>query len=133
MRLLSDVFEAGGVDVVIEGNVHNYQRTFPMTFKAKPPAATPILAVDGQWTLDKNFDGAKNTQPHGVIYLITGAGGAGLYDTDQNDDASTWLEFTAKFNSKVHSLTVADVEGRTARFRQVSAAGDVIDSFVISK
>ncbi len=133
MRLLSDVFEAGGVDVVIEGHVHNYQRTFPLTFKAKPPVATPIRAVDGEWTLDKNYDGAKNTKPHGVMYLITGAGGAALYDPEQNDDPSTWLEFTAKFNSKVHSLTVADVEGRTAKFKQVSAAGDVIDAFVITK
>jgi len=133
MRLLSDVFEAGGVDVVIEGHVHNYQRTFPLTFKAKPPSARPILTVEGEWKLDKNYDGAKNTQPHGVIYLITGAGGAELYDPDQNDDPSSWLEFTAKFNSRVHSLTVADVDGRTAKFRQVSAAGDVIDTFSITK
>ncbi len=34
---------------------------------------------------------------------------------------------------EVHSLTVADVDGRTAKFRQVSAAGDVIDTFSITK
>jgi acid phosphatase type 7 len=133
MRTLSDVFEAQGVDVVISGHVHNYQRTYPMTFRVKGTPQMPIKEVAGDWTLDKTFDGAENTHPKGVLYLITGAGGAGLYDPQQNDDPSTWLEFTAKFNSKVHSLTVADIDGRTAKFRQISADGDAIDSFTITK
>jgi predicted phosphodiesterase len=33
MRLLSPIFEKGGVDVVFNGHVHNYQRSFPLTFK----------------------------------------------------------------------------------------------------
>ena len=32
MRVLVDLFEAGKVDVVWTGHVHNYQRTFPLTF-----------------------------------------------------------------------------------------------------
>jgi hypothetical protein len=32
MRLLADVFEAGGVDVVFSGHVQNYQRTYPLRF-----------------------------------------------------------------------------------------------------
>src|SRR5262249_34258471 len=35
MRLLADVFEKGGVDIVFAGHVHNYQRTFPMRFAVK--------------------------------------------------------------------------------------------------
>ena len=133
MRTLSDVFEAGGVDVVISGHVHNYQRSWPLTFRAKSPAPAENGEVDGDWTLDKSYDGDTNTRPRGVIYLITGGGGAPLYDPEQSDDPSSWLEFTARFNSKIHSLTVADIDGRTARFRQVSAAGEVIDSFSITK
>lgn len=34
MRLLVDVFEAGGVDIVFSGDVHNYQRTYPLRFSA---------------------------------------------------------------------------------------------------
>jgi len=133
MRVLSDVFEAGGVDVVISGHVHNYQRTHPLKFHVTSPPRAPITTVDGEWTLDKSYDGETNTRPQGVIYLITGAGGAPLYDLEQGDDPSSWLEFTAKFYSKTHSLTVADVDGRTAKFRQISAAGEVIDSFTITK
>ena len=131
-RVLSEVFEAGGVDVVISGHVHNYQRTYPMTFKAGP-VTYPLKLVEGQWTLDKSFDGDRNKSPKGVIYLITGAGGAGLYDPTQNGDPSSWLEFTMKFRSDVHSLTSAEVDGRTVRFKQVSETGEVIDSFAISK
>ena len=39
--------------------------------------------VEGTWTLDKAYDGTAQTAPEGIIYLVTGAGGAKLYDTDQ--------------------------------------------------
>ena len=32
MRVMADVFEAGGVDLVFCGHVHNYQRTYPLRF-----------------------------------------------------------------------------------------------------
>jgi hypothetical protein len=131
-RVLSDVFEAGGVDVVIAGHVHNYQRSYPLTFRADP-AKVPLKQVGGEWRIDKNYDGDKNTQPKGVLYLITGAGGAGLYDPGQTDAPSTWLEFTAKFKSNMHSLTAALIDGRTAKFQQISEHGDVLDSFTITK
>jgi 3',5'-cyclic AMP phosphodiesterase CpdA len=33
MRLLAPIFEKGNVDIVFAGHVHNYQRSYPMTFK----------------------------------------------------------------------------------------------------
>ncbi len=47
MRQLSDVFEAGKVDVVFMGHVHNYQRSFPLTFAAKPGPDGKMLAKNG--------------------------------------------------------------------------------------
>lgn len=47
------------------------------------------------------------------VSLIIGAGDAALYDPQQSDDPSSWLEFTAKFNFKMHSFAVAEVDGRT--------------------
>ena len=38
MRLVSDIFEHRGVDVVFSGHVHNYQRSHPLTFLARPAA-----------------------------------------------------------------------------------------------
>jgi hypothetical protein len=137
MRLLSPIFEAHNVDVVFAGHVHNYQRSFPMTFKPglqpNGNVAGPKGEVAGEWKLDKDFGDGASRKPHGVIYIVSGAGGAGLYNPEQENDPSTWQAFTNKFISKVHSLTVVDVDGKTFRLKQISENGDEIDSFRISK
>jgi len=89
--------------------------------------------VNGQWTLDKSFDGDKDTTPEGVIYIITGAGGQTLYNPEQNEDPDSWQKFTTKFVSNVHSLTVADVDGKTLVLRQVAADGKELDKIKITK
>jgi hypothetical protein len=144
MRVLSPVFEAGKVDVVFNGHVHNYQRTYPLKFvPAEKNNATPILDdkgklvknrhVDGKWTLDKSFNGQTDTTPEGVIYVVTGAGGQHLYNPEQQDDPASWQEFTFKHISKVHSLTVADVDGPTLTIRQLTVDGEEVDRFVVTK
>ena len=143
MRILSPVFEAGKVDVVFNGHVHNYQRSFPLRFV--PEKQNPIVitgtenkriigrVVNGSWTLDKSFDGKTDTSPNGIIYLVTGAGGQTLYNPEQNNDPASWQEFTDKFISNVHSLTVANVKGKTLTIQQLSADGKELDSFKIVK
>jgi len=143
MRLLSPAFEAGNVDIVFNGHVHNYQRSYPLTFV--PYKKSILLAgtgtgeavrgrlVEGSWKLDKSFDGKTKTKPKGIIYLVTGAGGAELYNREQNDDPDSWLKFTSKFVSKVHSLTVADVKGKKLTIKQISADGKILDAFMITK
>jgi acid phosphatase type 7 len=133
MRRLSDVFEAGGVDIVFSGHVHNYQRSYPLRFKAKPldPAAPTLTG--GEWTLDKEFDGVSKTKPNGVIYIVTGAGGAHLYNPEQQDDPASWQTFTTKFVSKVNSFTVVDAHGHKLAIRQISQDGKELDSFVVAR
>ena len=65
--------------------------------------------------------------------MITGAGGADLYNPEQEDDPASWQPFTYKFISQVNSLTVADVDGPTLTVRQVSADGRELDRFVVTK
>ncbi|MGC8641380.1 MAG: purple acid phosphatase family protein [Isosphaeraceae bacterium] len=136
-RRLADLFEEGKVDVAFSGHVHNYQRTFPLHFVAEKVAGDKEARkkghVPGRWTLDRSFDGQKVTHPNGVIYLTTGAGGAKLYNPEQQDDPSSWQEFTHKFVSKVHSLTVAEVEGPKLTIRQISLDGKELDKFVVTK
>jgi len=143
MRLLSPVFEAGNVDVVFNGHVHNYQRSFPLTFT--PDKTGTLLTggkdgktihgrvVNGEWKLDKVFDGVKNTKPQGVIYIVTGAGGQELYNPEQTDDPDSWQKFTDKFISNTHSLTVADVEGTKLTLRQLRADGTELDKIIVTK
>jgi hypothetical protein len=137
MRVLADVFEAGRVDIVWSGHVHNYQRTFPLTFRAqRGPDGQPVRISDkipGAWDLDTSYDGRTRTRPRGVIYIITGAGGAGLYNPEQQDAPTSWQPYTQRFLSRIHSLTVADLDGTRLTVRQVSARGEELDRFVVTK
>ena len=136
-RLLAPLFEKYGVDLVLCGHIHNYQRSYPMQFVPDPEAGKLPITVDGRvkgrWTLDREFDGKTRTKPKGVIYLVTGGGGARLYNTDQTDDPGSWQEYTAKFVADTHSMTVVDVDANRLSVKQVSAAGDELDRFVITR
>ena len=142
MRLISPILEGGKVDIVFAGHVHNYQRTYPLTFKPDN-LGTQLVAganniktgktVNGRWTLDKSFNGKRNTKPNGIIYITTGAGGQGLYNPEQEKDTDSWQRFTTKFVSTVHSFTVMDVEGKTLVLRQVDINGKEVDRVKITK
>ena len=137
MRLLSPLFEANHVDIVFAGHVHNYQRSFPLTFLPAPQpdgaAVGPGGEVAGEWKLDKTFRDGANAGPHGVIYIVSGGGGAELYNPEQQADPGSWQGFTDKFISQVHSLSVVDIDGKTFRLTQVSETGQTVDSFRIVK
>ena len=143
MRLLAPIFEAGKVDVVFNGHLHNYQRSFPMTFEPFKQGTLMVggrdgktvrgRVVPGHWKLDKSFDGVNDTTPDGVIYVVTGAGGQHLYNPEQQGDPDSWEKFTDKFISTVHSLTEVDIDGRTFTSRQLTADGRELDRFRITK
>jgi 3',5'-cyclic AMP phosphodiesterase CpdA len=133
MRPLSPIFEAGHVDVVFAGHVHNYQRSFPLEFVPDGAPAGPKGEIAGDWKLDKEFGDGEHGKPHGVIYIVSGAGGAELYNPEQQIDPASWQTFTNKFISQVHSLSVVDIEGGIFRLKQLSETGEVVDSFRIAK
>jgi hypothetical protein len=134
MRVVSDLFEEGGVSFVFAGHVHNYQRTHPLKFAVeKGFVLGKEDKVPGTWTLDKSFDGRNNKKPNGVIHIVTGAGGARLYNEDQTNNPPTWQEFTTKFISNVHSFTVLDAEQNKLTLRQISDSGKELDRIVIEK
>ena len=142
MRLIAPILEQGKVDIVFAGHVHNYQRTYPLTFKpdnlgtqlvAGPNNIKTGKTVNGRWTLDKDFNGKRNTKPEGVIYITTGAGGQGLYNPEQTKDKDSWQKFTVKFESTVHSFTLLDVNGAVLTLSQVDINGKEVDRIKITK
>ena len=133
-RVLADLLEKSGVDLVFCGHVHNYQRTHPLRFVADRKAVAANGNVDGRWTLDTAYDGVTRTRPDGIIYVVSGAGGARLYGGSHEDDA--WRQpFTARLIADVHSMTVVDVDDNADRLtlRQVSAGGEEVDRFVVTR
>jgi predicted phosphodiesterase len=162
-RKFAPIFEANGVDVVFAGHVHNYQRSKPLKFlpatgaaaavaakptpddpKATAPSGAPKIPpsyVNGAFTLDEAFDGAKNTHPKGVIYVVQGGGGAKLYTgtVDKNlaklpnGGKDNFAAFNAKYEDKVHSFCLVDLTARKFELRTIDEKGQEIDRCVIEK
>jgi hypothetical protein len=59
------LFDKYGVDLVLEGHVHNYQRSFPLKFNQENPA-NPITTSLTKTSYDN---------PNGAIFAIVGTGG----------------------------------------------------------
>ena len=98
---LVPVFETYGVDVVFNGHDHHYERTCPI------------------------LDGACTTpQDGGVVYYVTGGGGAPLYSVGDYQ----W--FTAYSDSLNHFLKV-EVNDCRLRVDAIDTNGSVFDSYEI--
>jgi acid phosphatase type 7 len=137
MRLVADIFERRHVDIVFAGHDHTYQRSRPLTFHAIPDSTGHLRrrdgTVQGDFGLDSAFDGRTRTAPRGVLYIVSGAGGATLYDSVQTGDPSTWQPFTVKFVADVHSFTVVDIRDASLVLRQISEAGAELDRIRVTR
>jgi acid phosphatase type 7 len=100
MRAIAPVLEAGRVNIVFNGHVHNYQR-------AKPT-------------------------PKGPYYIVTGAGGAELYDQKFAKDKSKWQPFTQNYQAG-YSFTSLEYDANRISMRQINASGRVIDQIKIQR
>jgi acid phosphatase type 7 len=132
MRPISPLLEKHDVDLVLAGHAHNYQRTAPLRFKPTQ-AGLRGKPVGGEFTVDEAFDGKTITRAQGPIHIVTGAGGAELYDLWQTDARASWQPWTRAFLSDQHSFTVLDVDGRTLRLRQLDAEGRELDAITLTK
>ncbi len=100
------VIEEAGVDLVFNGHDHNYQRTYPLL-------------------------GGHIVEPgRGVIYIVTGAGGAELYDMKPADQRPGYL---AACNDHQHSFTQVTITGDDLTLRQIAAAGQILDELKLQK
>ena len=105
-QTLVPVIEETGVDVVFNGHDHNYQRIKPM------------------------WQGAPAVSGPSVRYVVTGAGGARLYQASAD---SPGAELVDKFVADRHSFSVVAIDGDTLNFQQIDIQGDVIDEWSLTK
>ncbi|MBS1991468.1 MAG: metallophosphoesterase [Cyanobacteria bacterium SZAS LIN-2] len=137
MRFLADIFERNGVDVVFNGHAHLYDRSRPLKFAVaggiKPEAMDKDGYVAGQFVYDTKFDGVTNTVPDGVLYIVTGGGGAKLDSRELEGQPSLWQPSTAKLLGDRHSFTLADFSPEALRLTQIDYEGKTVDSFVITR
>lgn len=97
---LLPVLEEGGVDIVLAGHDHHYERS------------APIRDV----CLSSAFD------DNAVTYVTAGAGGASLRPA-----TGDW--FTARVESDVHSYLSLTIHGCVAHGEAIDVDGDVVDTF----
>lgn len=95
----SPLFEKYSVDMMFSGHDHNYQRTVP----------TNTSSPDNK----------------GVIYVVTGGGGAGLYEVGRN-------EWTA-FAQKTHHFVSVYIERDFLKLQAISHEGEVFDELTLEK
>lgn len=103
---LVPIFESSGVDIVFAGHNHWYERTAPLRGGSVVP------------------NGA------GVVYIISGAGGASLYTAPPPDQRPA---YTLVVNDQTHSFTHVRISGDNLTLRQIGLAGDVLDEWGASK
>jgi hypothetical protein len=140
IRPLEPLFEECGVTMTFGGHVHNYQRTVPLKF-APEGERDKKGRVFGKFTLDKEFDGVKNTRPRGVIHIVAGGGGAGLYGPglDQTaeglrkENGDNYVDYTARMVADEHSFVVLDLAPDRMELRAFNQNGKEIDHITITK
>ncbi len=105
-QTLVPVFEETGVDVVFAGHDHNYQRIKPI-WRGEPVESGPS-----------------------VRYVVTGAGGARLYEQTPDSPGQRYVDV---FYADMHSYSHVWIDGDKLDFRQVNVLGDTVDEWSIIK
>ena len=134
MRNIAPLMEKYKVDVVFSGHVHNYQRSYPLTFKAFPIQGLKLFGevINGEFVLDKTFDGVDNTKPNAPIYIVSGCGGAPTTAEPDLDVPERREPFTAKY-SPLYSYTRCEMKPNGLVILQIAADGSEIDRVKITR
>ncbi len=105
-REFGPLFEKYGVDLVLTGHDHDYERTRPMLGNAEAPSGTPA-----------------------PTYLVVGSGGASLRALGESRQPS----WSALRNNGDHGYLDVTVEDGTLSAQLLTPTGKVVDSFSLRK
>jgi len=114
------MFEQYGVDLVLQGHVHNYERTFPLIYDPGSPSSPTITSNNAN----------DYTNPEGQVFAIVGTGGVNFHGlsgkasfvSSQQDDFFGQLDIKITNNGD-------KLEGKFYR----NGDGQIQDSFSITK
>ena len=105
-KQFAPLFEKYGVDLVLTGHDHDYERTQPMTGNG--------VAASGK---------------KAPVYLVVGSGGASLRDMSTSSKPA----WTVLRNNVDHGYLDVKAEGGTLTAQMLTPAGKVMDSFTLTK
>ena len=116
-QLFHPLFDKYGVDLVLQGHVHNYQRSFPLKFNQATPS-NPIVASNSKTDYEN---------PDGEIFAIVGTGGVNFHGLS---DSSPFMEYQQDSKFGILDIHISDNK-LDAKF--VTNDGVTHDHFSISK
>jgi len=135
------ILEAGGVDLVLAGHSHSYERSYLIDgaqgYGTSPNFPTPNLATleangniiddgDGRLTGDGAYlKSAGISANEGAVYVVAGHGGQGTGGS---------INHPVMFYSEtVNGSCLIDISGTTLTLQNIRASGVVSDTFTIQK
>lgn len=117
------IFEQYGVDLVLSGHNHNYQRTYPLTYNPNDsgePTVTNTAATD--------YDGQKD----GIVFAIVGTGGVNFYSFNgQAPFVDT--QFANKFGFLNIDISNGNPDTKLIGTFYDNKGGQILDQFTIIK
>jgi Calcineurin-like phosphoesterase len=116
-QLYHPLFDKYGVDLVFQGHVHNYERSFPLKFNQATPS-NPIVTS----TMKTDYE-----NPDGEIFAIVGTGGVNLHGLS---DSAPFIASQQDSNFGILDIHLSDNK-LDAKF--VTNDGVIDDHFSISK
>ncbi|MGI0033644.1 MAG: metallophosphoesterase [Nitrososphaeraceae archaeon] len=114
-RTYHPVFENFGVDLVIQGHSHNYQRTYPLLYN-DARHSEPIISDKEQF---------KYRDPLGIIFLIVGTGGQSIQPLNKSSSLASTYEGYGCIN--------VEIRGKAMNVEYYSDTNNTIDKFLITK
>lgn len=115
------IYDEFGVDIVFNGHVHNYERSWPIRgFQEGSTAGT--VAASGE----RGVPVIQNGRPSGTIYVVAAGAGAPLYGSGTD----CYHTYTGE---SIENYVVVDIEGRTMNYRAYRLDGSVLDEFTYTK
>ncbi|TWT45946.1 Alkaline phosphatase precursor [Phycisphaerae bacterium RAS1] len=121
-RVMVPAIQAAGVDIVFCGHDHLYQRTRPL-WNGVPTGQEAVSSAPAPAA------GERGAEGRGVVYIVSGAGGAKLYEAAPAASRPAYFE---KVIDNIHSFTHVAIDGATLHLRQISVNGEILDDVTMS-
>jgi hypothetical protein len=113
------LFERYGVDLVLQGHNHNYERTYPIRFNSNNPLS-PIETSTNTTTY---------VDPKGQIFATVGTGGKDLYSFDGKKDY-----FVKQYEGfGILDVDITNNDGKMLTCKFYANNNKIIDQFTITK
>jgi Calcineurin-like phosphoesterase len=122
-ELYHPLFEKYGVDLVLGGHNHNYQRTYPLTFN--PGESSKPMATNG---LSTNY----NSNTDGIVFATVGTGGVNFYSLEgKNPYMAT--QYAGKFGFLNIDISNGNPNSKLTGTFYDNKGSNVLDEFTIDK